>query len=228
MSNLVQALTGCDILHHLLCACRTRRFVIHTIQAGQERQAARQHRLDRKPQQKPEVVQCSRFHGIGRRHKHSSILCLERKHVKAAGEMDRHLLNPFMVDLAHIKIREPGKFKLNGKSLEKLIFGNRPESDQDFSETPPFGLLKVDCLKQFGFGQAKFVFEDRSQQRPTGLFVVYHRTPNNGWFIPGRAHQAWDKTRTLWSVKEYSLPDRSDKVTKTPLQSSQSMGGVRS
>ena len=37
VSNLIQAFTGRDILHHLLCACGARRFVIHTIQAGQER-----------------------------------------------------------------------------------------------------------------------------------------------------------------------------------------------
>ena len=80
----------------------------------------------------------------------------------AAGEVDRNLLDPFMVDLAHIKIRKPGKFKLNGKRLEELIFGNRPESDQDFAETPPLGPLKINRLKQFGFGQAEFLFEDRS------------------------------------------------------------------
>ena len=47
----------------------------------------------------------------------------------AAGKVDRHLLDPFMVHLAHIKMREPGKFKLNGKRLEELLFGNRPDSD---------------------------------------------------------------------------------------------------
>ena len=46
--------------------------------------------------------------------------------------------------MAHIKMREPGKFKLNGEGLEKLILGNRPESKQDLSEaTPPLGLLKI-------------------------------------------------------------------------------------
>ena len=117
-------------------------FVIRTIQAGQERQAARQHRFDRKAEQQSKVVQCGGFHGIGRRHEHRSILCLEREHVIAAGKMDRNLLDPFMIDLAHIKMRQPGKFKLNGKRLEELIFGNRPESDQDFAETPPLGLLE--------------------------------------------------------------------------------------
>jgi hypothetical protein len=51
---------------------------------------------------------------------------------------------------------------LNGKRLEELIFGNRPESDQYLSETPPLGPLNINGLKQFGFGQAEFVFEDRS------------------------------------------------------------------
>jgi len=36
--------------------------------------------------------------------------------------------------------------------------------------------LKIDRLKQFGFGQAEFFFEDRSQQRPTRIFVVHHTT----------------------------------------------------
>ena len=132
MSNLIQALAGRHILHDLLCPCRTRRFIIHTIQAGQERQTARQHRLDRKAEQQSKVVHRSRFHGIGRRHKHRSILCLEREHVIAAGKVNRNPFDPFMVDLAHIKIREPGNFKLNGKCLEELIFGNPSESDQDF------------------------------------------------------------------------------------------------
>src|SRR3977135_1606246 len=48
------------------------------------------------------------------------------------------------------------------------------------------------------------------------MFVVHHRTPNKGWFIPGRAHQPRDKTTSLWSLREYSLPDRSDKVVKAP------------
>ena len=67
-----------------------------------------------------------------------------------------------MVDLVLIKMREPGKFKLNGQRLEKLLFGNRPETDQNFAEAPSLGPLKINCLKQFGFGQAEFVFEDRS------------------------------------------------------------------
>jgi hypothetical protein len=67
-----------------------------------------------------------------------------------------------MIDLAHIKMREPGKFKLNCEGLEKLILGNRPESEQDLSEAPPLGLLKIDRLEQFGFGQAELLFEDRS------------------------------------------------------------------
>jgi len=82
--------------------------------------------------------------------------------VIAAREVDRNLSDPFMVDLAHIKMREPGKFKLNGQRLEELIFGNRPESDQDLSEAPPLGPLNINGLKQFGFGQAEFGFEDRS------------------------------------------------------------------
>ena len=77
----------------------------------------------------------------------------------ASGEMDRNLLNPFMVDLALIKMRKPGKFKLNSQRLEELIFGKRPESDQDLPKAPPLGLLKINRLKQFGFGQAEFVFE---------------------------------------------------------------------
>jgi hypothetical protein len=67
-----------------------------------------------------------------------------------------------MVNLAHIKIWEPGKFELNGERLEELIFGNRPESDQDLSEVPPLGFLKINGLKQFGIGQAKLVFENCS------------------------------------------------------------------
>jgi hypothetical protein len=82
-----------------------------------------------------------------------------------------------MVDLVLIKMREPGKFKLNGKCLEELIFGNCPEPNQDLSEAPPLGPLNINGLKQFGFGQAEFVFEDRAYQRPTGMFVVHHRTP---------------------------------------------------
>jgi hypothetical protein len=39
--------------------------------------------------------------------------------------------------MAHIKMREPGKFKLNCEGLEKLILGNRPESEQDLFEAPP-------------------------------------------------------------------------------------------
>ena len=97
----------------------------------------------------------------------------------APGEMDRNLLDPFVVDLAHIKIREPGKFKLNGKRLEELIFGNRPESDQNFAETSSLGPLNIDRLKQFGFGQTELFFEDRSQQRPTRIFVVHHTTLYN-------------------------------------------------
>ena len=107
----------------------------------------------------------------------------------AAGEMDRNLLDPFMVDLAHIKIREPGKFKLNGQRLKELLFGDRPESDQGFTEAPPLGSLKINRFKQFGFGQAEFVFEDRSYERSTGTFVIHQRTPNNGWLISGRTHQ---------------------------------------
>ena len=85
-----------------------------------------------------------------------------------AGEMDRNLPDPFMVDLAHIEIREPGKFKLNGQRLKELIFGDRPESDQDFTDTPSLGPLKINRFKQLGFGQTEFVFEDRSYERSTG------------------------------------------------------------
>ena len=56
-------------------------------------------------------------------------------------------------------MREPGKIKLNGKRLEELLFGDRPDPDQDFSDASAFGRLEVHCLKQFGFGQAEFVFE---------------------------------------------------------------------
>ncbi len=81
----------------------------------------------------------------------------------AASEVDRNLLDPFMVDLAHIKIRKPWKFELNRLTPEGVdIFGNRPESDQDLSEAPPLGPLNIKRLKQFGFGQAEFLFEDRS------------------------------------------------------------------
>jgi len=52
---------------------------------------------------------------------------------------------------------------LNGKRLEELIFGNRPESDQNLSEAPPLGLLKVDSLKQFGFGQAEFLLKNGAE-----------------------------------------------------------------
>ena len=38
--------------------------------------------------------------------------------------------------------------------------------------------LDIECLKQFCFGQAEFIFKDRSHQRSTGIFVVYHGTPN--------------------------------------------------
>ena len=54
-----------------------------------------------------------------------------------AGEMDGNLLDPFMVNLADIKIREPGKFKLNGQRLKELIFGDRSESDQVSPRRPP-------------------------------------------------------------------------------------------
>jgi hypothetical protein len=67
-----------------------------------------------------------------------------------------------MVDLAHIKMRKPRKFKLNGKRLEELIFGHRPESDQDLSEAPPLGFLNINGLKQFGFEHTELLFEDRS------------------------------------------------------------------
>jgi hypothetical protein len=68
-----------------------------------------------------------------------------------------------MVDLAHVKMWEPGKFKLNGKRLEELIFGNRPESDQDLSETPPLGPLNINGLKQFGFGQAELLLKNGAE-----------------------------------------------------------------
>ena len=70
----------------------------------------------------------------------------------AAGKMDRNFLDPFMVDLILIKMRKPGKFKLNGQRLEKLLFGNRPDPDQDFPETPSLAPLKINRLKQFDFG----------------------------------------------------------------------------
>jgi hypothetical protein len=64
-----------------------------------------------------------------------------------------------MVHLAHIEMQEPGKIKLNGKRLEELLFGDRSGPDQDFSDASAFGRLEVHGLKQFGFGQAEFVFE---------------------------------------------------------------------
>jgi hypothetical protein len=51
---------------------------------------------------------------------------------------------------------------LNSKRLEELIFGHRPESDQDLSEAPPLGFLNINRLKQFGFEHTELLFEDRS------------------------------------------------------------------
>jgi hypothetical protein len=48
---------------------------------------------------------------------------------------------------------------LNGKGLDELLFGNRPDPYQDFSDASTLGLLKINRLKQFGFGQAEFVFK---------------------------------------------------------------------